>query len=164
MSRIKEILCILYLIQSMRVFSDSLCSISAGISSGISSVIKLGLMYWQNGLKLGLMCSQHLGPLGPIFLPMFIGLSVGISVGLSVFIALRFTHNFLIIFYDPQVVIVEQTWKEYNEKGLYSGLCLWCNLEYGFIKTSVVRVCEILAYLKMKLAYHFGRLSKWIFG
>jgi hypothetical protein len=130
-------------------FSDSLCSISAGISSGISSVIKLGLM-----------CSQHVGPLGPIFLPMFIGLSVGISV----FTALVLRHKFLIIFYDPQVVIVEQTWKEYNEKGLYSGLCLWCNLEYGFIKTSVVRVCEILAYLKMKLAYHFGRLSKWIFG
>jgi hypothetical protein len=137
-------------------FSDSLCSISAGISSGISSVIKLGF-------KFGLMCWQNggpMGPIGPIFFPMLIGL----SVGLSVFIALNFTHNFLIIFYDPQVVIVEQTWKECNEKGLYSGLCLWCNLEYGFIKTSVVRVCEILAYLKMKLAYHFGRLSKWIFG
>lgn len=121
-------------------FSDSLCSISAGISSGI---------------KLWLMCCQKGVLIGPMFL--------GLSVGLSVFTAFSLWHTYLIIFYDPQVVIVEKTWKEYNEKGLYSGLCLWCNLQYGFIKTYVVRVCEILAYLKMKLAYHFGRLYKFIF-
>jgi len=134
-------------------FSDSLCSISAGLSSlyssGISSWIKLGLMCWQTG-----------GPIGTISFGMFTGL----SAGLSVFTVLRLWHTYLIIFYDPQVVIVEKTWKEYNEKGLYSGLCLWCNLQYGFIKAYVVRVCEILAYLKMKLAYHFGRLYKFIFG
>jgi len=123
-------------------FSDSLCSISAGLSSGI---------------KLWLMCGQKGGI---IIGPMFMGLSAGVSV----FIVLSLMHNYLIIFYDPQVVIVEKTWKEYNEKGLYSGLCLWCDLEYDFTKACVVRVCEILAYLKMKLAYHFGRLSKFIFG
>jgi len=134
-------------------FSDSLCSISAGISSGISSGIKLGIKF---GSKLGLMCLQNGIILGPIFL--------GITVFSLTFIAFSLTHHYLIVFYDPQVVIVEQTWKEYNEKGLYSGLCLWCDLEYSFIKACVVRVCEILAYLKMKLAYHFGRLSKFIFG
>lgn len=130
-------------------FSDSLCSISAGISSGI----KLGIKF---GSKLGLMCLQNGIIVGPIFL--------GITVFSLTFIALSLTHHSLIIFYDPQVVIVEKTWKEYNEKGLYSGLCLWCDLEYGLIKAYVVRVCEILAYLKMKLAYHFGRLFKFIFG
>jgi hypothetical protein len=130
-------------------FSDSLCSISAGISSGI----KLGIKF---GSKLGLMCLQNGIIVGPIFL--------GITVFSLTFIALSLTHHSLIVFYDPQVVIVEKTWKEYNEKGLYSGLCLWCDLEYGLIKAYVVRVCEILAYLKMKLAYHFGRLFKFIFG
>ena len=116
-------------------FSDSLCSISAGISSGI----KHGLIAWYK-----------VGPAGPVYL--------------MIFTAIILSPTFLLTFYDPQVVIVEQTWKEYNEKGLYSGLCLWCDLEYSFIKACVVRVCEILAYLKMKLAYHFGRLSKFIFG
>ena len=127
-------------------FSDSLCSISAGLSSGISSGIKLWLMCGQKG--------------GIIIGPMFMGLSVAVSV----FLIVEFTFAYLIHFYDPQMVIVEKTWKEYNEKGLYSGLCLWCDLEYDFTKACVVRVCEILAYLKMKLAYHFGRLSKFIFG
>ena len=127
-------------------FSDSLCSISAGLSSGISSGIKLWLMCGQKG--------------GIIIGPMFMGLSVAVSV----FLIVELTFAYLIHFYDPQMVIVEKTWKEYNEKGLYSGLCLWCDLEYSFIKACVVRVCEILAYLKMKLAYHFGRLSKFIFG
>jgi len=127
-------------------FSDSLCSISAGLSSGISSGIKLWLMCGQKG--------------GIIIGPMFMGLSVAVSV----FLIVELTFAYLIHFYDPQMVIVEKTWKEYNEKGLYSGLCLWCDLEYDFTKACVVRVCEILAYLKMKLAYHFGRLSKFIFG
>ena len=126
-------------------FSDSLCSISAGISSGISS-----------GIKLWLMCGRR-EDYYRSYIPRVSAWGKCVS-------SFSLTHAYLIHFYDPQVVIVEKTWKEYNEKGLYSGLCLWCDLEYDFIKACVVRVCEILAYLKMKLAYHFGRLSKFIFG